>query len=134
MEEKRLYSLLPPPVAPIDMGDNTKLYAASLCAAASLALALRWKRSGSRPPYPPGPRGYPLIGSVLELPRDVPMWEGFISIAEKSSRYPTPAGGYRRTNDATVPRHGCTPPETVLTGHHRPEQHRSHLRSSGEAV
>jgi len=39
--------------------------------------------------YPPGPRGYPVIGSVFEVPRDVPMWKGFISMAEKFSRCPT---------------------------------------------
>ena len=80
----------------LKMGDNTTLYyAASICAAASLALVLKWRGGGTRPPYPPGPKRYPLIGSVLELPSDVPMWEGFTSIAEKFSRYPTPAGGHQ---------------------------------------
>ena len=105
----------------IDMNDNTTLYAASLCVAASLTLALRWKRNRSLPPYPPGPRGYPLIGSVSEVPRDVPMWKGFLSLAEKFSRCRTSAGGYH-TEDVTVPRHGCTAPQTVLTGLHRFEQ------------
>jgi len=105
----------------IDMGDNTMLYAASICAAASLGLVLRWKSNGNRPPYPPGPRGYPLIGSVLEIPRDVPVWKGFIVMAEKLSRCLTPAGRHRRTNDAPLPRHGCAPPETFLTAFHRSE-------------
>ena len=66
------------------MSDNRLLYAASLCAAASFAiLVLRWQRNGSRLPYPPGPRGYPLIGSALDVPRDIPIWKAFISIAKK---------------------------------------------------
>ena len=68
------------------MNDNKALYAASLCAVASLtALVLRWQRTDSRLPYPPGPRGYPLIGSALDIPRDIPIWKYFTSIAQKYS-------------------------------------------------
>ena len=71
------------------------LYAVSICAATWLALVLKWLRDGARPPYPPGPTRYPLIGSVLELPRDVPMFKGFVSIAKTFSRWPTPTEGHR---------------------------------------
>jgi hypothetical protein len=71
------------------MNDKKVLYAASLFAATSLA-ALVWRRRGdSRPPYPPGPKGYPLVGSVLDIPRDVPVWQGFSSIAQKYSKWST---------------------------------------------
>ena len=68
------------------MSDNRVLYTASLCAAASLvALVMRCKYNSSQLPYPPGPRGYPLIGSALDIPRDTPIWKAFISIAQKHS-------------------------------------------------
>ena len=75
------------------MNDNRVLYAASLCAAASFAaLVLRWQRNDSRLPYPPGPRGYPLVGSALDIPGDTPIWKTFISIAQKYSTCLAPAG------------------------------------------
>ena len=75
------------------MSDNKVLYAASLCAGASFAaLVLRWRRNGGRLPYPPGPKGYPLIGSALDIPRDTPIWKAFISMAQKHSTHLTIAG------------------------------------------
>ena len=75
------------------MSDNRVLYTASLFAAASFAaLVLRWQRNGDRLPYPPGPKGYPLIGSALDVPRDIPIWKAFISIAQKHSTCLTLAG------------------------------------------
>ena len=96
-------------------------YAASLCAAASLALLLKWQRSKSRPPHPPGPRVYPLIGSVLAVPRDVPIWKGFMSIAKQLGRCLTPTEGYS-TKATAVSRHERIVPEAVFDRLHRSEQ------------
>jgi hypothetical protein len=69
------------------MGIDTTLCAASLFAATSLALIWRWRRS-RRPSYPPGPKGYPLIGNVLDLPQNVPIWKTFMSLAKQYGVWP----------------------------------------------
>ena len=63
-------------------------YVASLCVAASLALFWKRKRSGSKLPFPPGPKGLPLLGNVLDIQKDVPIWLAFMSLAQKFSMYP----------------------------------------------
>ena len=55
-----------------------------LAVAASLVL-IRKRRRNDRLPYPPGPKGYPVIGNVLDIPRDVPLWKALMSIGEKYS-------------------------------------------------
>jgi hypothetical protein len=39
-------------------------------------------------PYPPGPKGYPLIGNILFFLTGAPLWKGFRSMANQHS--PTP--------------------------------------------
>ena len=68
------------------MNANETLCAASLCVAASLALIWKWQRSGVKLPLPPGPTRLPLLGNVLDIPKDVPIWQAFISIARKHSK------------------------------------------------
>jgi len=33
-------------------------------------------------PYPPGPKGYPVIGNVFDFPKD-PIWEGLTKMAQE---------------------------------------------------
>ena len=116
------------------MSDNKVFYIASLCAAASLAtLVLRWQRGKSRPPYPPGPRGYPLIGNVLDVPQDVPIWKAFISMAQEYTKCPALDEG-DLIEHPTALRHRCTLFEIVFKGLRRLEQLRSHLRFVGKAL
>jgi len=47
-------------------------------------LALRkWKKPTLS--YPPGPKGYPILGNVLDLIQDVPIWETLTSLANRHS-------------------------------------------------
>jgi len=72
------------------MINKEALLAASLCAAASLALIWKWQKN-RRPPYPPGPKGYPLIGNILDIPQDIPAWKAFIALAQKFGVFAPPS-------------------------------------------
>ena len=43
-------------------------------------IARKWKKPIL--PHPPGPKGYPILGNVLDLPMNAPMWENFGSLAK----------------------------------------------------
>jgi len=45
-----------------------------------LARAIWGKRS--RLPYPPGPKGYPIIQNLFDLPLKTP-WEGYAALSKK---------------------------------------------------
>jgi len=54
---------------------------ALLAVAAAIVFALlRRQRGPRRLPYPPGPKGYPIIGNVLDFPKGT-LWEGFAKMA-----------------------------------------------------
>ena len=53
-----------------------------LAVAVSLILVQRRRRKTGLP-HPPGPKGYPLIGSVLDIVQDLPLWRVLMSMAEK---------------------------------------------------
>ena len=55
-----------------------------LAITASLLLAYR-KLRNARLPYPPGPRGYPVIGNVFDIPQDVPLWKAAVPMGETYS-------------------------------------------------
>ena len=51
--------------------------------ATAVAFALvRRKWTSRHPPYPPGPKGYPIIGNVFDFPEN-PIWEGFAKMARE---------------------------------------------------
>ena len=47
------------------------------------ALALMKKKWSSRHLlFPPGPKGYPMIGNIFDFPKD-PIWEGFARMTQE---------------------------------------------------
>jgi len=53
-----------------------------LAVAVSLAI-FQGRRRNARLRYPPGPKGYPLIGNVFDIPQDVPLWKAAMPMAER---------------------------------------------------
>jgi len=43
-----------------------------------------WKRNRSFP-LPPGPKGLPIVGNVLDIPRGIPLWEGTLALSRRYS-------------------------------------------------
>lgn len=52
--------------------------------AALTLMRKKWSSNGRRVAYPPGPKGYPIIGNLLDFPRD-PIWEGLTKMAQEYS-------------------------------------------------
>jgi len=76
------------PSLPFAMDNDKALYAASISLAASLALAWKWRQNRTKSPYPPGPKGYPLIGNIFDVPQDVPIWQAFVPLGRKFGEHP----------------------------------------------
>jgi hypothetical protein len=60
-------------------------YAGSALAVAATVIVLavvRRQWASKHPPYPPGPKGYPIIGNVFDFPKN-PIWEGFARMAQE---------------------------------------------------
>ena len=76
------------------MLDISVLYPVPLCALVFL-LVRKWRKPTLQ--YPPSPKGYPIIGNVLDLPMNVPLWESFVSLANRQGRY---RGHFGRRGDA----------------------------------
>ena len=68
------------------MDDKTFYIVSALCAAASTVLIWKLRRGESN--LPPGPKRLPLLGNVLDIPRGVPVWQTFTSMARKFGMSP----------------------------------------------
>ena len=82
----------PPPCLLSAMAKVNLLYllpVAVLAAAVVYRRLRRWGRT-RRFPLPPGPKGYPVIGNVLDIPRGVPLWEGILALGRKFGESTTP--------------------------------------------
>ena len=63
--------------------------AAAVVAVGIVLAVLRRRLAPSRPPYPPGPKGYPVIGNLLDFPKD-PVWEGLAAMAKEHGERSVP--------------------------------------------
>lgn len=68
-----------------------------LSGALIVALVRKWKKPTL--PYPPGPKGYPILGNALDLATGVPLWEAVTLLA---NRHGTPPGPSTRSASETV--------------------------------
>jgi len=71
--------------------------------------------------YPPGPKGYPILGNVLDLPQNVPFWESLTSLANRHGALPS-YSVLRKFPKLSPERHRCPILTTRGRGHGRPEQ------------
>jgi len=46
----------------------------------------RWRKPTSS--YPPGPRGYPILGNALDLSQNLSLWENLTSLANRHGMLP----------------------------------------------
>lgn len=54
--------------------------------ATAIAFAVVRRRLGSkRRSYPPGPKGYPIIGNAFDIPEH-PVWEGLAKMAQEHGK------------------------------------------------
>ena len=67
-----------PPISPV--------VGVLLTITASLVLLRRWHRN-AKVPYPPGPKGYPVIGNVLDIPHGALLWKAVIPMGKEYSEW-----------------------------------------------
>jgi hypothetical protein len=72
--------------------NNVIVLALSILSVYSIGLYFRKKRSLRTAPYPPGPRGYPIIHNLLDIPSKYP-WVVYAELAEKYGMYESPSDG-----------------------------------------
>ena len=66
------------------MSEKYATAALALIATSIAITAVRKKWGSKRPPYPPGPKGYPIIGNVFDFPEN-PIWEELARMAREQS-------------------------------------------------
>ena len=67
------------------------LYALPVALVAATVVYWKLRRWGRRRslPLPPGPKGYPIIGNVLDIPRGLSMWEGTLALGRQYGEFTT---------------------------------------------
>jgi hypothetical protein len=97
---------------------------ASAIGLAGVVLVLLWRKPANR--YPPGPKGLPVIGNLLDIPKEQP----WVAYREWSHRYST-YGLWRvcAMSVLSLCRFGHSTPEAFSDPHSRAQQ-----RSSYEGI
>ena len=108
-------------------------YASYALAVSAIVLVAvhRWRKH--KLPYPPGPKGYPIIGNVLDIPKGVSAGEGFTSMAHKYGVYRLNNTTCRRVG-LTVHRNGCLVVEDVQHENGHSEQRCGHLERDRKEI
>ena len=116
------------------MNDNNTLYATTLGAIAVLALVWNGRRSGTKPPFPPGPKRLPLLGNLLDVPRGIPIWQTFTTVAKKFGMYPLALYFPSTLLKRRVRRQQSDLSEVIYNRVRRPQQLRGYLGLGREAL
>ncbi len=61
---------------------NTQLLIDAGIVLAAISLIVHFSRRKQPAPYPPGPKGYPIIGNLLDMPTSLP-WRTYMQWGEK---------------------------------------------------
>jgi hypothetical protein len=76
--------------------DDVIVLGLSILSLYSVGLFLRKQRALKTAPYPPGPRGYPIVHNLLDIPTGKTPWADYAELGKKYGTLTASAMGYAR--------------------------------------